>query len=132
MTTIIPDDYKDLLSWNKKSFAHLALVLRDGTPHVTPVWFDYDGEYMIVNSALGRVKDKVLRRSGVAALAISDPDNPYRYIQIRGKVVEVTEQGARDMIDHLSQKYTGNPYQWYKGETRVTYRMLPQLVSTMG
>ena len=132
MTTTIPATYLDLLSWEKKAFAHLALVLRDGTPHVTPLWFDYDGEHVIVNSALGRVKDKILRRTGVAAMAISDPDNPYRYIQIRGKVMEITEKGAREMIDHLSQKYTGKPYQWYEGETRVTYRLLPKLVSTMG
>ena len=131
MTTTIPEHYLDLLSWEKKAFAHLAIVLRDGVPHVTPVWFDYDGTHVIVNSAIGRVKDKVLRRSGVAAIAISDPDNPYRYIQIRGKVVEVTENGAREMIDHLSYKYTGKPYQWYKGETRVTYRLLPKLVSMM-
>ena len=132
MITKIPAKYRDLVSWDKKAFAHLALVLRDATPHVTPVWFDYDGEHVIVNSALGRVKDNVLRRGRVAALAISDPDNPYRYIQIRGKVVEITEQGAREMIDHLSQKYTGKPYQWYEGETRMTYRLLPELVSTMG
>ena len=132
MTTTIPEKYLDLLSWEKKAFAHLALVLSDGKPHVTPIWFDYDGEHVIVNSALGRVKDKVLRRSGVVALAISDPDNPYRYLQIRGKVVEVTEQDAREMIDYLSKKYTGSPYQWYEGETRVTYRVFPELVSTMG
>lgn len=132
MTTTIPEKYLDLLSWEKKAFAHLALALRDGKPHVTPVWFDYDGKHVIVNSALGRVKDKVLRRSRVVALAISDPDNPYRYIQIRGKVVEVTQRGAREMIDHLSQKYTHKPYQWYEGETRVTYTVLPELVSTMG
>ena len=127
-----PEKYLDLLSWEKKAFAHLALALRDGNPHVTPVWFDYDGNHVIVNSALGRVKDKVLRRSRVVALAISDPDNPYRYIQIRGKVVEITQQGAREMIDHLSQKYTNKPYQWYEGETRVTYTVLPELASTMG
>ena len=132
MTTAIPEKYLDLLSWEKKAFAHLSLVLNDGSPHVTPVWFDYDGEYMILNSAVGRVKDKVLRRSGVAALAISDPDNPYRYMQIRGRVDGITEHGAREMIDHLSQKYTHKPYQWYEGETRATYTVLPELVSTMG
>ena len=132
MTTAIPEKYLDLLSWEKKAFAHLSLVLNDGSPHVTPVWFDYDGEYMILNSAVGRVKDKVLRRSGVAALAISDPDNPYRYMQMRGRVDGFSENGAREMIDHLSQKYTGKPYQWYEGETRVTYKVLPKLVSTMG
>lgn len=125
----IPDKLKDLLSWEKKAFAFLALVKSDGTPQVTPVWFDWDGVHIIINSARGRVKDKVMSKMSKAALAIPDPGDPYRYIQIRGKVVEVTEEGARDMIDHLSMKYTGKKYQWYKGETRVTYKILPERVS---
>ena len=99
----IPENFGDLLSWEKKSFAHLALVLRDGTPQCTPLWFHYDGTHIIINSALGRVKDKAMRQTPHVALAISDPDNPYRYIQIRGKVVEITEEGARATIDHLSE-----------------------------
>ena len=129
---IISNEYKDLLSWGKKAFANLALVLSDGTPHVTPLWFDFDGEYIILNSARGRVKDKVMRRSRLVAMAISDPENPYRYIQIRGEVIEITELGARDMIDHLSMKYTGEDYVGYQGEIRVTYKLIPTLISSMG
>ena len=132
MASAIPEKYKDLLSWDKKAFANLALSLKDGTPHVTPLWFDYDGKYVILNSARGRVKDRVMSRNSLVAMAIADPENPYRYIQIRGRVVEITEEGAREMIDHLSMKYTGGPYEGYKGEIRVTYRFVPKLISSMG
>ena len=128
----IPEHFTDLLSWEKKSFAHLALVLRDGTPQCTPLWFDYDGTHVIINSALGRVKDKAMRRTPHVALAISDPDNSYRYIQIRGKVVEITEQDAREIIDHLSEKYRGAAYDHKENETRVTYKILPESFQTMG
>jgi PPOX class probable F420-dependent enzyme len=127
---VIPENVADLLSWKKKAFAHLALVLRDGTPQCTPLWFDYDGTHIIINSARGRVKDKAMRQTPHVALAISDPDNPYRYIQIRGKVVEITEQGAPDMIDHLSEKYRGAAYDHKKNETRVTYKILPDSIQT--
>lgn len=119
----------DLLAWDKKAFAHLALVLKDGTPQVTPVWFDWDGTHIIINTARGRVKDHVMSRKPQVALAISDPDDPYRYIQIQGRIVEETEEGARAMIDRLSQKYQGVDYKWYRGETRVTYKILPEKLS---
>ena len=112
MASAIPEKYQDLLSWDKKAFANLALSLKDGTPHVTPLWFDYDGEYIVLNSARNRVKDRVMRRSGLVAMAISDPENPYRYIQIRGRIVEITEDGAREMIDYLSMKYTYNIFKF--------------------
>ena len=121
----------DLLSWKKKSFAHLALTLSDGTPQCTPLWFDYDGTYVIINSALGRVKDRVMRKNPSVALAISDPDDPYRYLQIRGKVVKITENGARDTIDHLSDKYRGTAYDHKEGEQRVTYTILPTSIQSM-
>ena len=74
----------------------------------------------------------MLSRKPAVALAISDPADPYRYMQIRGRVVEVTEEGARDMIDHLSEKYLGKLYPYYGGETRVTYRIAPEHVSVTG
>ena len=131
MAVAIPEKLADLLTYDKKAFANLALTLRDSTPQVTPVWFDYDGEHIIVNSARGRVKDRVLSRKPAVAMAISDPADPYRYVQIRGRVVDVTEDGARDMIDHLSEKYLGKPYPFYHGETRVTYLIVPEHVSAM-
>ena len=129
---MIPESAADLLSWEKKAFAHLALVLADGTPQCTPLWFDYDGTHIIINSAAGRVKDKAMRRQPQVALAISDPDNPYRYIQIRGKVVDITEEGAHEMIDHLSDKYRGEPFGHIESHIRVTYRILPESVQPKG
>ncbi|MBL8046687.1 MAG: pyridoxamine 5'-phosphate oxidase family protein [Anaerolineales bacterium] len=120
----IPENLAYLLKWETKAYAFLALVLKDGTPQVTPVWFDWDGTHLIINTARGRVKDKVLKRHPLVAAAIANPADPYEYIQLRGRVVEETEVGAREMIDHLSLKYEGVIYKWYKGETRVTYKVL--------
>jgi PPOX class probable F420-dependent enzyme len=130
--SIIPENFIDLLSNEKKAFVFLALVKQDGTPQVTPVWFDYDGTHIIINTARGRVKDKILKRHPQVALAIQDPDNAYRYIQIRGKVVEETQVGGYEMICQLNQKYHGNPNYPKRPETRVTYKILPEHVSTMG
>jgi PPOX class probable F420-dependent enzyme len=129
---IIPEKYLDL--FKKPAFAHLATLMRDGSPQVTPVWVDYDGKYVRVNSALGRVKDKNMRRDPRVSLAIQDPDNPYRYVEIRGKVVEITQNGADDHINKLSQKYLDKPLYPYRkpGEVRVTYKIEPQKISSNG
>jgi PPOX class probable F420-dependent enzyme len=129
---IIPEKYLDL--FKKPAFAHLATLMRDGSPQVTPVWVDYDGKYVRVNSALGRVKDKNMRRDPRVSLAIQDSDNPYRYVEIRGKVVEITQNGADDHINKLSQKYLGKPLYPYRkpGEVRVTYKIEPQKISSNG
>jgi PPOX class probable F420-dependent enzyme len=128
----IPDKYLDL--FKKKAFAHLATLMKDGSPQVTPVWVDYDGKHVRVNSALGRVKDKNLRRDPHVALAIQDPDNPYRYLEVRGKVVDITQKGADEHIDSLAQKYLGQAkYPGRKpGEVRVLYKIEPQRFSFMG
>lgn len=126
----IPEQFQDLISFDTKAFAHLATIMADGSPQITPVWFDYDGAHVIINSAKGRVKDANLRRNPEVALAISDPSNPYRYLQIRGRVVEITEEGAEAMIDRLCYKYTGQEvYPWRRpGEQRVTYKIAPEKV----
>ena len=128
----IPDDYKDILQ--KKAFANLATVNTDGTPQVTPVWVDYDGTHVRFNTAKGRVKDQNLRRNPAVALSISDPDNPYRYLQVRGRVAEVTETGADAHIDSLAKKYLGQDKYPYRkpGEVRVIYKVTPERVQTMG
>jgi PPOX class probable F420-dependent enzyme len=128
----VPDKYLDL--FKKKAFAHLATLMKDGSPQVTPVWVDYDGKHVRVNSALGRVKDKNLRRDPHVALAIQDPDNPYRYLEVRGKVVDITQKGADEHIDSLAQKYLGQAkYPGRKpGEVRVLYKIEPQKFSFMG
>ena len=128
----IPDKYMDLLQ--KKAFAHLATVGADGSPQVTPVWVDFDGTLIRFNTAKGRVKDKNLRRNPRLALSIQDPENPYRYIQVRGRVTEITEQGADAHIDALAKKYINqDKYPWRRpDEVRVTYKILPEKIHTMG
>jgi len=129
----VPDGFKDLLT-AKKAFANLATINADGTPQVTPVWFDWDGRHVRINSAKGRVKDKNLRRTPSVALSIQDPDNPYRYVQIRGRVTSVTETGADAHIDALAKKYLGQDRYPYRkaDEVRVTYVIAPDRVQTMG
>jgi PPOX class probable F420-dependent enzyme len=128
----IPDKCKDILS--KKAFANIATVNGDGTPQVTPVWVDYDGTHIRFNTAKGRVKDRNLRRNPAVALAIADPDNPYRYLQVRGRVADVTESGADAHIDSLAKKYLGQDKYPYRqpGEVRVIYSIAPDRVQTMG
>jgi PPOX class probable F420-dependent enzyme len=132
-TATIPPSHLDLLSREKRAFAALALVTSRGEPHVTPMWFDFDGEHVIFNTARGRVKDRILRRRPVVAFAISDPANPYRYIQIRGRVVDESEEGGYERICDLRLKYHGDRnYPKRPGEVRVTYKVRPEHVTTMG
>ena len=127
----IPEQAQHLLKWETKAFAYLALALKDGSPQVTPIWFDWDGAHVIINTARGRVKDRALKRKAKVALAISDPADPYRYMQIRGSVVEETEEGGHEMISRLNEKYHGrNEYPKYPGQVRVTYKILPEKVFT--
>jgi PPOX class probable F420-dependent enzyme len=128
----IPDQYKDLLE--KKAFAHLGTLMKDGSPQVTPVWFDHDGTHIRINSAKGRWKDKNMRNRPQVALSIPDPDNPYRYMQIRGKIVDVTEAGADAHIDSLAKKYLGQDTYPFRqpGEARVIYKVAVERVTTMG
>ena len=130
--TTIPDKYLDLLQ-RKKAFANLATVMANGTPQVTPVWFDYSDGVVRVNTAKGRVKARTLKEGASVALAILDPDNPYRYLQIRGRVRKATEEGAAAHIDSLAKKYLGKDKYPYArpGEVRVICEIEPQSASGM-
>ena len=129
---VVPDKYLDLLG-AKKAFANIATVLKDGTPQVTPVWFDYTGGKIRVNTARGRVKSRTMRKGVSVALSITDPENPYRYLQIRGRVVNVTENGADAHIDSLAHKYLGQNYPFRQpGEVRVLYEIEPTSAQAMG
>jgi len=121
----IPESHMDLLDDNRKAFAYLATVMKDGSPQVTPVWFNFDGEFLMINSAEGRVKDKNMRSHPNVALTIQDPGDPYRYLQVRGRVIDFTHEGADAHIDVLSLKYTGRPqYQWRNDkEKRMRYKV---------
>ncbi len=132
MAMKIPEQYLDL--FEKQAFANLATLMPDGSPQVTPVWCDYDGEHVIVNSAKGRVKDRNMRRNPQVALSILDPKNPYRYLEIRGKVAEITEQGADEHINRMAKKYLNVDTYPYRapGEVRVIYKIVPERFSSMG
>jgi PPOX class probable F420-dependent enzyme len=132
MARVIPEKYRDLFS--KRAFAALTTLMPDGSPQTTPVWVDTDGEYVIFNSAKGRQKDRNVRRDPRVALAIVDPDNPYRYLEIRGKVAEITEQGADAHIDKMAKKYLGQDKYPYRqpSEVRVIYKIRPEHTTTMG
>lgn len=131
--TKVPASFQDLMT-QKKSFAHLATLMPDGTPQVTPVWFDTAGDKIRINTARGRRKDGNMQKEAAVALSILDPDNPYRHIAIRGRVVHVTESGADAHIDALAKKYLGqDQYPWRRpGEVRVIYEIEPTSVATMG
>jgi len=123
-----PEKYRDLLDDNKKVFAYLATVMEDGSPQVTPVWFSSDDRYILVNTVVGRVKDRNMRARSQVALCIVDPNDPYRYIQVRGKVIEYTTEGANEHIDSLAWKYRGiKRYDNYRpGMVRIIYKILPE------
>ena len=128
----IPEQYRDL--FQKKAFAHLATINADGSPQVTPVWVDFDGTHIRFNTAKGRVKERNVRRAPKVALAIMDPDNPYRYLRVAGRVVDVTEQGADQHIDALAQTYLGKERYPFRqpGEVRMLYKILPEKVAGQG
>lgn len=132
MFAAIPERVKDLLE--RPIVVTLVTVMPDGQPQATPVWFNYDGEHIWVNTARGRQKDRNMTdRPRVTILSV-DPDNPYRYLEVRGEVVESTEDGAVDHINALSARYTGRK-DYYggdekrkAGETRVIYKIRPQRI----
>ncbi len=129
----IPQQYLDLLT-TKKGFAHIATVMPDGSPQVTPVWLDHTDGMVRVNTARGRVKDRNIKVGTRVALSIQDPDNPYRYVQVRGKVARITEDGADAHIDALAKKYLGVDKYPYRNasEKRVTFYIEPSSAQGMG
>ena len=126
--SIVPDEYNDLLEDETCAYAYLATLMPDGSPQVTPVWFNTDGTHILINSAAGRIKDRNMRARPQVALAIMNPKEPYRYVQVRGQVVEITQEGADEHANALAGKYTGTPkYQNRQpSEQRVIYKILPK------
>lgn len=117
---------------NKKAFAHLATLMPDGSPQVSPVWIDVSGDTILVNSAKGRRKDSNVKDDARVAISVTDPDNPYANVLIRGRVVESTTEGADQHIDRMAKKYLGkDKYPFAKpGEVRVLYRIEPEHVTS--
>lgn len=130
---IVPRSHQDLLIDGTRAIAYLGTVMDDGTPHVTPVWFNTENEYLLVNSQKGRVKDRNMRERPKVSLLITDPADPYRYIMVRGPVIEITEEGARQHIELLAKKYTG--VQKFEvsppDAVRVLYKIEPEFISTL-
>jgi len=127
------DAYRDLLN-DKKPLAALATLMPDGSPQLTPVWFDYDGRHIRVNTAKGRVKARNMTPGARVAVMIVDPDNPFRYVQVRGRIALATEDGADAHIDSLAKKYLGVERYGFRqpGEVRVRYEIEPLAVQGMG
>ena len=132
MSQSIPEKYRDLFS--KRAFASLGTLMPDGSVQVTPVWCDLEGDLVIVNTAKGRQKDKNMRRDPRVALAIIDPENPYRYLEIRGRVAEIVEDGADAHIDKMAKKYLGADKYPHRqsAEVRVMFKIRPERTNTMG
>ncbi len=124
----IPPSHRDLLE--RPVLAVLATIMPDGTPQASPVWVDYHEGYIRFNSAKGRQKDRNVRARPFVSLVLVDPDNPYRYLEIRGRVIKITEEGAREHIDALAGKYTGQPRFTPQNpdEVRVMYYVEPTRV----
>ncbi|MEZ0071333.1 PPOX class F420-dependent oxidoreductase [Planotetraspora sp. GP83] len=116
------------------SICYLATLMSDGSPQVTQTWVDTDGEHVLINSVQSHVKTRNIERDPRVAVAISHPDNPSRYFQVRGRVVDVTTKGAVDHIEMLAQKYLGKPYPWYGGrdQVRVIFVIKPEKISGVG
>lgn len=128
----IPEKYRDL--FEKPVFAHLATITPKGEPQVNPVWIDVHGEYIRFNSARGRQKDKNVKANPKVSLSLQDPDQPYRYVEVRGEVVDITEEGADAVIDGLAKKYLGADTYPFRtpDEVRVTYLVRPDRFTGMG
>lgn len=128
----VPDSHRDLL--DRPILISLATVQPDGQPQVTPVWADYVDGRVRVNTAAGRQKHTNLLERPQATVMVIDPDNDQRYIEIRGRVAEATEEGADEVIDALAKQYLGVDTYPYRNpaETRVTFLIEPVHVSTQG
>jgi PPOX class probable F420-dependent enzyme len=120
-----PEDFLDLVDNDSKAFLYLATLMPDGSPQVTPVWFDSDGEHILINTAEGRVKDKNMRARPKVAMTIQDPNNTYRYLGIRGEVASYTAEGGDEHINKLSLKYDNKPFTLRPGQTRIIFKIKP-------
>ena len=126
----LPDSHLDLLGGT--AFAHLGTVMPDGTPQITPVWVDHDGDDVLVNTATGRRKTRNVRRNPRVGVSVLDPDDPYRYLSVRGEVTDLETEGAVEHIHELSRRYTGSDYGDVEAEAgeRVILRIRPEAVVT--
>lgn len=128
-TSLIPTSYLDL--FRKRTLGHLVTLNQDGSLQMAPVWIDYDGTYLLINTSQGYRKDLNVRQRPQVAIDMIDPDDPYRWLSIRGRVVEVTTEGAKEHMDRLASRYLGiDTYPTrIQGEIRVIFRIQPEHVA---
>ena len=120
-----PEKYLDLFKPETKAYLFLATVMPDGSPQITPVWFDTDGEHILINTNEGRTKDRNMKERPKVAMVIQDPADSYRYLQIRGEVVGYTREGADEHIDMLCHRYWGKPWSYRPEQKRVIFKIRP-------
>jgi PPOX class probable F420-dependent enzyme len=120
-----PKEFLDLLNDESKAFLYLATIMPDGSPQVTPVWFSTDGEHILINTNEGRVKDRNMKARPKVAMTIQDPNDPYRYLGVRGEVAGYTREGADEHINQLSLRYDGKPWNYCDGQKRIIYKIKP-------
>jgi len=132
MPAKIPEKFMDL--FHKKAFGSLSTLMPDGSPQTNPVWVDFQDGEVWVNTAVGRLKDRNMKRDPRVSVALIDPDNPYRFLEIRGRVREATQEGATPHIDKMAKKYLDkDKYPFAQpGEQRVLFKIVPEHVHTMG
>jgi PPOX class probable F420-dependent enzyme len=120
-----PEEFLDLFNKESKGWLFLATAMPDGSPQVTPVWFDTDGEYVLVNTNEGRVKDRNMKARPHVAMTLQDPNDFYRYLGMRGEVVGYTREGADEHINQLSLKYDNEPWKYREGQRRIIFKIKP-------
>lgn len=127
MSARLTDAVRSILA--APNFAHIATMRADGTPHVSVVWLDTDGDLVRVNSAVGRVKDRNVRRDPRVAVSVALASNPYETVTVDGRVdAMVTGPEADAHIDALSRAYTGKPWNPVAGQERVIYLIRPERI----
>jgi len=122
---IFPEKYLDLFKPETKAYLFLATIMPDGSPQNTPVWFDHDGDHILINTNEGRVKDRNMKERPKVAMVIQDPKDSYRYLQIRGEVVGFTREGADEHIDMLSHRYRSKPWDYRPEQKRIIFKIRP-------
>ena len=129
----IPETHRDILD-NPKSFAHWATIGPDGAPQVNPVWFDFDGEQLAISQTKTRQKYRNVQKDARVAISIIDPENPYRYVEVRGEVVDIADDPDNAFINKMAKKYIGKDvYPWHQpGDERVVVRIQPKRATSMG
>jgi PPOX class probable F420-dependent enzyme len=120
-----PEKFHDLLKPETKAFLFLATVNAKGIPQVTPVWFDTEGDYILINTNEGRIKDRNMKSQPNIAMVIQDPADPYRYLGMQGRVVSTTTEGADEHIDMLSRRYYNKPWTYREGQQRIIFKIQP-------